>query len=202
MSCTQPMRLAVAIAAMWFSWLVLLVTPGQAASVILSWSAPTKNADGTPLTDLAGYTVHYGLIKGTYDVTVNVGNTLSVSLGGLDVGLTYYMAVTASDTSGNDSTFSNEVSVTPVTVTAPVAAFSATPTTGKNPLSVSFANGSSGAISTWAWTFGDGGTSTAQNPSHTYTQAGTYTVSLTVTGPGGADTEVKPNSITVKRKKR
>jgi PKD repeat protein len=53
-------------------------------------------------------------------------------------------------------------------------------------LTVNFANTSTGD-STWAWAFGDGDTSTAQNPSHTYLAPGDYTVTLTVSGPGGPD---------------
>ena len=49
----------------------------------------------------------------------------------------------------------------------------------------------------WSWTFGDGGTSTAQNPSHTYTAAGTYTVTLTASNAFGSDGETKTNYITV-----
>ena len=45
-----------------------------------------------------------------------------------------------------------------------------------------------GDVSTYAWTFGDGGTSTLQNPSHVYSTPGTYTVALTVTGAGCSDT--------------
>jgi PKD repeat protein len=72
-----------------------------------------------------------------------------------------------------------------------VADFYGTPTSGTEPLTVDFTDQSTGSIDTWSWTFGDGGTSSAQNPSHTYTSAGTYTVTLTVTGPGGSDDEVK-----------
>ncbi len=80
---------------------------------------------------------------------------------------------------------------------APVAEFSGSPTTGTEPLTVNFTDQSTGSITSWAWTFGDGGTSTAQNPSHQYTSAGSYTVSLTVTGPGGSDGETKTNYVTV-----
>ena len=78
----------------------------------------------------------------------------------------------------------------------PTAAFSGTPLSGSAPLLVAFADQSTGSISSYAWNFGDGSSSTSQNPSHTYTSAGTYTVSLTVTGPGGSDTSSQPNYIT------
>lgn len=77
----------------------------------------------------------------------------------------------------------------------PVANFSYT----ASGLSVSFTDSSTdsdGTISSRAWTFGDGGTSTATNPSHTYAAAGTYSVSLTVTDNGGA-TNTKTVSVTV-----
>ena len=79
----------------------------------------------------------------------------------------------------------------------PTAEFSANPTSGNSPLTVQFTSTSTGAITTYSWNFGDGGTSTAQNPSHTYQNAGTYTVALTVTGPGGTDTETKTGLITM-----
>jgi PKD repeat protein/peptidoglycan/xylan/chitin deacetylase (PgdA/CDA1 family) len=80
---------------------------------------------------------------------------------------------------------------------APVADFSGTPTGGSAPLVVTLTDASTGAVTGWSWNFGDTGTSTVQNPSHTYAAAGTYTVSLTVTGPGGPDTNTKTNYITV-----
>jgi PKD repeat protein len=68
---------------------------------------------------------------------------------------------------------------------APVAAFTPSATSGTAPFQVTFANQSTGQITTYLWEFGDGQTSADQNPSHTYAQPGTYTVTLTVTGPGG-----------------
>jgi len=79
-----------------------------------------------------------------------------------------------------------------------IADFSAIPTSGPAPLIVSFSDQSMGTVSSWNWNFGDGTTSNEQNPSHTYTDPGTYTVSLTVTGPGGSDTETKADYITVR----
>ncbi|MEZ5963174.1 MAG: S8 family serine peptidase [Planctomycetota bacterium] len=80
---------------------------------------------------------------------------------------------------------------------APVADFVGTPTSGSAPLVVSFTDTSSNAPTAWSWTFGDGGVSSAQNASHTYTQAGTYTVTLTAGNAFGQDTETKVGYITV-----
>ena len=80
---------------------------------------------------------------------------------------------------------------------APTADFTADPTSGCAPLTVNFSDASSGEITDWSWDFGDGTTSTEQNPTHTYNNPGNYTVSLTVTGPGGSDTETKTDYITV-----
>ena len=84
-----------------------------------------------------------------------------------------------------------------VTTAAPVAQFTGSPTSGTSPLTVAFTNTSTGSITSYAWTFGDGGTSTAASPSYTYAAAGVYTVSLTVTGPGGSNTQTRNNYVTV-----
>jgi PKD repeat protein len=79
------------------------------------------------------------------------------------------------------------------------AAFVGSPTSGDAPLIVTFTDQSTAdsGIDTWSWDFGDGGTSTQQSPQHTYSDAGAYTVSLTVGGADGSDTETKTNYITV-----
>ncbi|MBQ1048836.1 ThuA domain-containing protein [Micromonospora sp. C51] len=72
---------------------------------------------------------------------------------------------------------------------APIAVASAEPTSGQPPLEVTFSSAGSrdpdGGALTYAWTFGDGGTSTEANPTHTYAEAGNYTAQLTVTNPKG-----------------
>ena len=82
--------------------------------------------------------------------------------------------------------------------TAPEANFTASPVKGQTPFDVSFFDQSTGSIASWAWDFGDGITSTEQNPSHKYSRGGTYTVSLTVSGPAGSDTEVKTDFISAR----
>ncbi len=80
---------------------------------------------------------------------------------------------------------------------SPSASFSAAATSGLAPLQVTFTNTSTGDISSYAWDFGDGDTSTEANPVHGYQEAGTYTVSLTVEGSGGSDTVIEYDYITV-----
>ena len=75
--------------------------------------------------------------------------------------------------------------------------FSADPIKGPAPLTVSFTDESMGSITSWEWDFGDGSTSTTKNPFHIYTDPGTYTVTLTVIGPEGSDTEAKADYIQV-----
>lgn len=93
-----------------FCLVLITVSVCQAESVSLSWDAPTTNADGTPLTDLAGYRVYYGTATGVYGTVIDVGNISCYVVSGLTVGLTYYFAATAYDTGANESDFSNEVS--------------------------------------------------------------------------------------------
>ena len=59
----------------------------------------------------------------------------------------------------------------------PAAAFTGTPTTGTVPLTVAFTDTSTSTPTVWNWSFGDGNYSNLQNPTHTYTEAGTYSVS-------------------------
>lgn len=84
-----------------------------------------------------------------------------------------------------------------VTNVAPVASFIANPTAGAAPLLVSFTDTSTGTVTNHSWTFGDGNTSVAVSPSHTYSNAGVYSVALTVLGPGGSGTTNRANLITV-----
>ena len=80
---------------------------------------------------------------------------------------------------------------------APVAEFSGNPQSGEAPLTVYFSDLSTGAPTSWDWTFGDGGSDNVQNPSHEYTSADDYTVSLTAQNAHGQDTETKVDYITV-----
>jgi len=111
---------------------------------------------------------------------------------------TYTVSLTATNTNGSDGeTKTGYITVTQPNTDPPVADFSGTPTSGDAPLNVSFTDLSTNSPTSWAWTFGEGGTSTAQNPSHTYTSAGTFTVALTATNAYGSDSDTKTAYVTV-----
>lgn len=89
-------------------------TATEGAVLTLAWDAPTTNTDGSslnPATDLSLYKIYYGTASLTYTKVVNVTNpgtttisqTLKLSPG------TYYFAVTTVDTSGQESSYSNEI---------------------------------------------------------------------------------------------
>ncbi len=98
---------------------------------------------------------------------------------------TYTVTLTATNDGGSTSA-SATVVVTTTTVTAPTASFSSSTTSGTAPVTVSFTDTSTDAPTSWAWNFGDGGTSTVASPSHTFSAAGTYTVTLTASNAGGS----------------
>ncbi len=92
----------------------------------------------------------------------------------------------------------NYITVTTSTQTL-VADFSSSPTTGNAPLEVSFTDLSTGEIDSWSWDFDNDGTtdSTVRNPSFTYTDPGTYTIALEISGSDGNVTNIKADYITV-----
>ncbi|MDD5023840.1 MAG: 6-bladed beta-propeller, partial [Methanoregula sp.] len=79
------------------------------------------------------------------------------------------------------------------------ADFTATPTSGNFPLTVQFNDTSTGSPTAWEWVFDDWGTSTLQNPSHTYTSPGNYTVSLTIKNGSESFKKTVPGCIRVTR---
>lgn len=106
--------------------------------------------------------------------------------------------VSAVRTNAATGAFVNEIALEELTsILPPIADFSATPITGFVPLNVQFTDLSSGAITTRTWNFGDGNSSAEVNPSHLYSNAGVYTVSLAINGPGGDASLLRSNFITV-----
>ncbi len=82
------------------------------SSTTLTWTTPTTNTDGTILTDLEGFKIYYGTTSGNYTNSINAGDVTSYTFNNLTSGTTYYFAVTAYDTAGLESTYSNQVAKT------------------------------------------------------------------------------------------
>ena len=108
---------------------------------------------------------------------------------------TFSVSLTVFGPLGSSTT--NRINLITATNAPPVASFTASPTIGAAPLNVTFTDTSTGTITNHSWTFGDGNTSGAVSPSHAYSNAGIYSVALTVLGPGGSGTTNRANLITV-----
>jgi PKD repeat protein len=107
---------------------------------------------------------------------------------------TYTVSLTVANNFGSDKKTRNAMISSGLT---PVAAFSGSPRDGNAPLEVQFTDISAGQPVAWSWDFGDGTTSTLQNPTHVYSNGGSYSVSLTVASQFGADSRVQNGYITV-----
>ena len=103
--------------------------------------------------------------------------------------------LTATSVDNNGASTSDEIIIE--LIEEGVTDFSATPSNGDAPLTVSFSDQSTNNPTSWQWDFGDGNTSSEQNPSHTYNNTGAFSVALTVTNAFGTFTETKDGFIVV-----
>jgi len=158
----------------------------------------TAFASGVPLPIYGTVTVN-GVPTGGVAVTDNYGeNTVTASNGYYQlspnvptgsaamVTATYYGYTASGNVTQNDQGMV-ELNLA-LTVPAPVASFSATPTSGVAPLTVHFTDTSTNSPTTWNWSFGDGNYSTQQNPTYIYSVNGTYTVTLNASNSLGSNT--------------
>ncbi len=132
--------------------------------------------------DAAGTSVTFSSVGETIDVPLNFTFNTDWVLNNCE------LVAFIQDDGNKENLNAITMSLPDVPLGVPTANFEGTPTSGYVPLTVQFTDLSSGQINTWSWDFGDGETSTEQNPEHTYNNTGTYTVSLTVTGDAGTDT--------------
>ncbi len=170
----------------------LSATTASSSMINLSWRDNSGNETGFKIERKTGS-------GGTYSQIDTVGANYSNT--SLSAGMTYYYQVKAYNSEG-DSAYSNYASSTTFSDTSPSASFTGSPISGPAPLTVTFTNSSTGYDQplTYAWDFDNSGTvdSTALNPQYTYTNAGTYTVKLTVTDSNGSpNTLIRSNYITV-----
>ncbi|MCU7797598.1 MAG: PKD domain-containing protein [Candidatus Thiodiazotropha sp. (ex Myrtea spinifera)] len=160
----------------------------QTGEAINFSSAGSTDSDGSITT----YAWDFG--NGTTSSDANPAHIYTAA-GSFTVSLT----VTDNDGASHTDTTSATVTNPPGGNQTPTANANG-PYTGTTGIAVAFSSAGSsdpdGTIATYAWNFGDGNTSNAANPNHTYAAAGTYNVSLTVTDNGGAiDSDVTTATI-------
>jgi len=172
-----------------------LLSPGNGSS--LAWDTSVALSWATS----AGATQYMARLQGGPDVSISSAWLPGTrwDIGTLPAG-TYTWSATARNDYGSSapsSTWTFTVQDPPIQ--APAVDFSASPTSGMAPLTVTFQNLISGSYTSCSWTYGDGQTSTtcAESHTHIYAAAGTYTVKLTATGPGGSDTLQRDGLIQV-----
>jgi len=191
--------IALLIAGSWKGYILNYLPPpsaGGIASVNLAWNA-------SPSSNVAGYIVAYGQSSGSYAANIDVGNVTTYTVPGLQEGSKYYFAAKVYNSARTlQSAYSNEVNLTIPVAIVSTADFTASKTSGIAGLMVNFTPVTTGTVTSWAWAFPGSSTpsvtnSTAQLVSVTYPTAGSYSVSLTATGPRGSVTKTYPNLIAV-----
>ncbi len=137
-----------------------------------------------------------------FDGDIQINNWQWELVGGLDGNLGFSVSILGYDLADFNTTLLNwEIPIAGDNGTiggnSPLADFTANTTSITEGGTVNFNDLSTNSPTSWLWNFGDGGTSTLQNPSNTYSTAGTYIVSLTATNAYGSDTETKYDYINV-----
>jgi PKD repeat protein len=157
-------------------------------------NAPMVSFTGTPLVGNTPLTVQFTdnstESPNTWDWDFGDGSTHGNTTNPSHVYTTegnYSVSLTATNLGGSNSTTRNwYISTTDISLHVPVASFASNVTAGIMPLSVQFNDTSTQAPTSRSWNFGDGNTSTAQNPTHRYNVSGSYTVALNATNEYGS----------------
>jgi len=163
----------------------------RTAFVTVEDPTPVAAFHGSPLSGFAPLSVAFvddstGAIDGwSWDFGDGATSTEAAPVHDYLAEGTFDVALTVSGPAGSDQRV--EVGYVTVTEQPPLAAFDVTPASGVAPLPVAFTDLSLGVIDTWSWDFGDGTQSSEPSPAHVYPLAGSYPVTLTVSGPLGAD---------------
>lgn len=166
---------------------------------------PTVDLSASPTTGPAPLIVYFtGVVSGTADSYAwDLGDGTIISNAHPDHIHTYWVpgVYTVTFTATGPGGSGEERKVGYITVTAvglaPEASFVAAPVAGLGPLVVSFTPTLTGTVAICTWDFGDLSTSDLLFPVHTYTTPGVYTITLAVGGPGGTDSFVRTDYVTV-----
>jgi len=178
--------------------------PGISSGIVAgSGTCPNANFTATPTSGPASLNVQFtdtssGTVESwLWDFGDNLTSTLQNPLHIYNDSGIYTVSLQTSGPGGGDRLVKpNYISVTEV-ISAPQADFTASPRTGNVPLEVHFSSIVTGTVTAYQWRFGDGATAYTAKPTHTYESAGTFGVTLVVTGAGRTATVSKPDHITV-----
>ena len=151
-----------------------------AAAFIFSPAAPVTGQTVSFTDTSAGTPTAWAWTFGDGAVTSARNPTHAYSAAG-----SYTVTLTVSGTAGSNSA-SRTVTVT-AAVVAPSPAFSFLPSSPSSGQTVAFTDATAHTPTSWSWTFGDGGISTAQSPTHAYASSGTYTATLTASNTAGSN---------------
>ena len=169
------------------------------ATLKVKYTAPTAAFTYTPTTVLRGSPVSFDASTSTGSITSYVWDFAGTAGSGVNPSYTFtttgnkVVRLTVSGPMGSNYV---EQTIT-VKEPAPIIDFTPVAASGPRPLTVNFAGtNTGGSVTSWAWDFGDG-TGTGQTATHIYQTAGTYSVTLTATGPDYTATKTRTNIIQV-----
>ncbi|MDD3020850.1 MAG: PKD domain-containing protein [Alphaproteobacteria bacterium] len=186
----------------------IVVVDTQAGPIKIEKFTATPNSGRVPFdvnlnAQINGLPILYEMTVYRDNVKIGGKTGTSMNLGKMNFGSNlrpgaYQIVLQVWNAAGNTDTKSVTITVLPSL--KPEAQFTASVVSGKAPLTVKFTDQSTNNPAMRYWVFGDGTTSTALNPTHTYAKAGTYTVALVAKNAGGADLKLKKQYITVSSK--
>lgn len=162
--------------------------PGTSGSCLLTAISFTDNSTGDGTHAIASWIWHYG--DGIIDTLTAPPFQHSYMAAG-----SYSVLLKVIDNSG---CYDSVYAPSPIIISKPLADFSSLDTLSCPTKNINFVNASTGPALTYKWDFGDGNTSTAQAPVHTYAADGLYTIKLFITDQYGCtDTLIRPDYIRI-----
>ncbi len=165
--------------------------------------APVADFAANPVSGTAPFTVNFNNLSTNppasylWDFGDNSTSTVANPSHTYSFPGTYTVKLTAANIAGNNTKIRTDFIIVIPNAQAPVAAYNTSAVCGQSTLTVNFQDQSTNSPNSWFWEFGDGQTSSQQNPIYTYPEPGIYSVKLTAGNIAGSDIEIKTSLITV-----
>jgi len=156
---------------------------------------PGQLVQFTPNSASTVTSVHWDFGDGTDSTELNPSHTFG-AVGFYRVAMTAANRLGSATVSQTVSVLGSKLSASSTPVAPPVTSFSYNPASPVLGQAVQFTDTSTGSPTSWQWSFGDGSISSAENPTHAYTAAGSYTASLTASNSGGSKAASQTVTVT------